>query len=405
MFINGSSTLGATATTAVTRASLTGVPFGIGNYHAAGGGFGASGAAWYVGYISNLRVIKGTALYTSSFTLSNNMLTAISGTSLLTLQYNGSNNNNMFVDKSSITAIVTRAGDTSQGTFSPYSGSYSVYFTGTGMYLSSPTNAGIALGTGDFTIEFWMYSFDVSNTTQKGPFQISATAGGLQTSYTSGVTLVQGVNGVTGVAGAFTVIIGATSLGSGATPVITTSTWYHIAITRQSGTARVFLNGALIISGTAADNLTGTYLVIGGYYSTAYIFNGYLSNFRLIKGAALYTSVFAIPIKPLAVTSQTTVLACNGPAVTMDSSINKMALTVTGTPSSSLLSPFSPSTLTQNQGNYSVFFSSSWVNTPASSIYNIGTRDFTIEFWFYTTSVGGQYCCYALLTATLCFRC
>lgn len=387
MYINGSSTLGATATSAATRAGLTGVNLTVGNYYAAGGGLGASGAAWYQGYISNIRIIKGAALYSgASFTLSNNFLSAISGTSLLTAQYNGSNNNNMFVDKSSATAIVTRAGDTTQGTFSPYSGSYSVFFNGSSDYLTIPANTNLAL-PGDFTVEMWVYP-----TVAIGAYRALIATGGSGSTDQLIIGSDPSVNGI--------YYAGVVS-GNGVFPL--PNVWTHIAVSRSGTNVYFFLDG--VQQGTtktsSSSALSGTATVGIGYRVAQGdgLYAGYISNLRITKGTALYTATFAPSVKPLAVTSNTRLLACNGPAVTLDSGIDKLALTVVGTTRSSLLSPFSPSTITQNQGNYSVFFSASSLSTPSSSIYNIGTRDFTIEFWFYTTSVGGQFCSYFNLGA------
>ena len=58
--------------------SAGGLKFHIGNHTY------SSGTYFFPGYISNVRVIKGTAIYTSGFTVPTSPLTAISGTVLLT---------------------------------------------------------------------------------------------------------------------------------------------------------------------------------------------------------------------------------------------------------------------------------------------------------------------------------
>jgi hypothetical protein len=374
MFINGSSTLGATATSTATRAGLTGVPLSIGNYYASGGGLGAAGAAWYQGYISNIRIIKGSALYTSSFTLSNNLLSALSGTSLLTLQYNGSNNNNMFVDKSNVSAIVTRAGDTTQGTFSPYSGSYSVFFNGSSDYLTVPANTNFAL-PGDFTIEMWVYP-----TVAVGAYRALLATGGAGSTDQFVIGTDASIQG-----------IWCAGVISGNSVIPDPNVWTHIAVSRSGTNVYFFLNG--IQQGTtktsSSSALSGTATVGIGYRVAQGdgLFAGYITNLRVIKGAALYTGTFAPSVKPLAVTNNTQLLVCNSPAVTLDSSINKSALTVVGTTRSSLISPFSPSTLTQNQGRYSVYLNGSSrlvTNSIAGTAFGTGT--FTVECWIYMTA-------------------
>ena len=66
------------------------------------------------GYISNVRVVKGTAVYTAAFTPPTAPLTAISGTSLLTCQ------NNYFKDNSSNAFAVTANGNANPNLLNPF---------------------------------------------------------------------------------------------------------------------------------------------------------------------------------------------------------------------------------------------------------------------------------------------
>jgi hypothetical protein len=78
----------------------------------------------------------------------------------LLLSGNGSNNanNNTFVDGSTNNFAITRAGNTTQGTFSPYGPNWSNYFNGGGgATLVGLTNSSMtAVGTGICTVELWV---------------------------------------------------------------------------------------------------------------------------------------------------------------------------------------------------------------------------------------------------------
>jgi hypothetical protein len=71
------------------------------------------------------------------------------------------------------------------------------------------------------------------------------------------------------------------------------NTWYHVALVRYSGTTKLYVDGTAVPGLSQADtnNYTRQYLTVGGWYSTAYLLNGYISNFRVTRFAR-YTSDF-----------------------------------------------------------------------------------------------------------------
>ena len=386
MYLNGSSSLGGTASSSATKASLTSVNLSVGNYYSSGGTIGATGATYFSGYISNLRVIKNSALYTTTFTPGTTQLTASAGTQLLTFQYNGNLTNNNIVDYSNYNAVITRTGRMTSGTMSPYTGIYSLNVSGSN-WLYTPSNAILNFGTNDFTVEFWGYTtsfgngglvgwcmWDNGTTTARFTLNTSATGATTDSGYGLAFGTPTQVNSVT----------------------VVVNTWVHYALTRKGSDWRWYTNGVnnQYTTSSASFSPASVQTTIGNYPSSYSTATGYISNLRIVNGTALYSgsTSFTPSAIPLGMVPNTVLLMGTDGSFT-DKARNS-PITVSGTPSTIKLSPFAPSLYTQNQGYYSTYFSSSWLVTPSSSLYNIGTGDFTIEFWFNTTSVGGNYCTY-----------
>jgi hypothetical protein len=252
---------------------------------------------------------------------------------VLAVPMDGANNGTTFTDESATirgsgtAKAITRNGDTKTLTAqSKFYGS-SAFFDATGDYLTFPESSDFAFGTGDFTIECWMNSNDVSSSTQRGICQISSTSGGLQTSYANSIIIVQGIGAGTGLTGGLFVNIDNVNFGVN-TAVLSTGTWYHVALTRSSGNVRLFLNGNLHVSGTSTANLTCQNLVVGGYYNSSYLYNGYLQDFRIYKGVAKYTSNFTPPgLKVGTLTNGPTYSSANGGSIVFDGADDYTQLT------------------------------------------------------------------------------
>ena len=242
----------------------------------------SGGSSSLNGYLSNIRINNTTALYTASYTPSTTPLTAVTNTQLLCNFTNaGILDNAMISDQETV-------GNAQVSTSIKKYGTGSMSFDGTGDRLVSAANPGFAFNTGDFTVEGWIYTNTLSG--ERGFIQTSDTAGGLKTSYTTGILFAIGTSPYT-----LNVNVGNTNVSSGST-YLAINTWYHVAVTRASGSVRLFINGALVGGPTTITaNLTGQNLCIGGYYNTSYLWNGYVDDLRITKGYARYTAAFTAP--------------------------------------------------------------------------------------------------------------
>lgn len=209
----------------------------------------------------------------------------------------------------------------------PTPANYVGTFDGSTQYLFTPTSSNLTLGTGDFTIECWVY---IPALATRGVFQTTSAAGFPGSQSGIGVYL--------GSSGNWNVYFG----GANYTPSATFSAnqWMHIAVCRSSTTSKFFINGVSLQSITDSTNYTQSYFAIGGFLSTSYLWAGQITNFRVLKGTALYTTDFAPPTNRLTAITNTQLLTLQDSTI-VDNSANNFTLTNTGTVTTSLQYPFS----------------------------------------------------------------
>ena len=231
-------------------------------------------------YISNLRIVKGTAVYTATFTPPTAPLTAIAGTSLLL------NATNAGIFDATGKNDLSTVGDARVSTSVTKYGSGAMYFDGTGDSLTVLSSAFFNFGTVDFTIECWVYPITISTSVVIIDTRNSDVMGAWDFNIQSNSKL--------------DFIYGASRLTS--TTSISTNVWTHIAVTRASGVIRLFINGVVETTtatySSAIDALS--FPSIGGGRSTGansvtgYYFNGYIDDLRVTKYAR-YTTTFTPP--------------------------------------------------------------------------------------------------------------
>ena len=284
--------------------------------------------------------------------------------------------NNTFLDGSTNNFTVTRNGNTTQGSFNPFVSTYpysvatnggSAYFDGTGDYLSVAALTSVAFGSNDFTVECW------ANTGQNA-YQLlydsrpSATAGAYVALYVYG-----GLNFVLNVNGSAQITSSTISL----------NTWYHVAISRVSGTTRMFVNG--VSAGSFADSTV--YLnglgapTIGANGLGSQPFFGYISNLRVVNGTGLYTTTFTPPTAPLtAVTNTALLLGMSNGAIYDNAELNNLETVGTAQISTSVYKYGTGSMKFNGAGDALVT-----VNKTALKMGGAGAP-FTMECWIYPTA-------------------
>jgi len=301
---------------------------------------------------------------------------------LNTTSTNGAQNNT-FQDSSSNGYTITRAPLTgplapSQGTFSPYSQTgWSNFFPASGSYLTVPASSDFAPGTGDFTVDGWI--FTGSNTLQT---IFAQTVGG--TNY----FVVEANAPINRIQITSTASGGGTAITSAATLVL--NEWNYFCVSRTSGTVTVWCNGSAGTPTSNTHNLTNTtYVPTIGTYSHATTTNpliGYLSNLRYIKGTAL--SGATVPTAPFATnTANQSLLTCQSNRFfDGNTTLSAKTLSVAGTPSVQAFEPFAPGSAysTTTIGGSGYFDrSGDYLDVSSNSNLTIGTSDFTIAMWLY----------------------
>ena len=246
----------------------------------------------------------------------------------------------------------------------PFVGAGYVEFDGTGDYLSIADSADFDFGTGDFTLEFWVYiktsgQTDVlfvkrNSNAVYAPFMFILLNGDLQARYST-----------TGSSWSTTTIKTNAN--------ISTNTWHHVVMVRSGSSFTGFYDGQSVAMTSSSSSLTSNTddLVIGGDKNTNY-FDGYISNLRVLKGTALYTSDFTPPSSPLTAVTNTKLLTCQGNSIS-DASSSGHTITVNGDATANLGFPASA---------FEFDGVDDYVDCGNNSILDVG-NNITVNVWFY----------------------
>ena len=357
LYLNGTRAGTATHTSNVSFSGLQ-----IGRYN--GGGYEIDG------YVRDVRLVKGSSIYDptqTSLTLPTEPLTAVTNTTFLAchLPY--------IADGSTTGHAITVNGNTSTQPFAPYDAQEysatdhggSAHFDGSGDYVRTSTDASLTMGNGDFTIEGWFYN------TGTAQYQFVFDGRNGEGNSADNIYLYT-LNG-TGLRLGFA---GANDAGSMS---ISQNQWYHFALVRSgSGTNNVqlYLNGKSVYSLSSTQNFSSTTkMTIGRRFTLNNDFTGHISDFRVVKGTAVYTANFTPPTAPLTAITNTSLLLQGTDAGIIDKAQGVKSVKLVGDTKSSTTQTkyLSSSMYFDGTGDY--------VQTNTSDLYNLGTDQFTAECW------------------------
>ena len=163
--------------------------------------------------------------------------------------------------------------------------------------------------------------------------------------------------------------------------------WFHVCIARNSGTTTFYING--VSEGTWSDSTNYDEidkLWIGRKHTSANSnFLGWISNFRLVNGTAVYTSNFTPPIAPLTAIANTKLLTCTKPDAVDDISGRGHTVTKVGTATHATFNPFPWATT----GYGSLFFDKNndrikYAAGGGNAVTGMGSlSDLTVELWVF----------------------
>ena len=347
-----------------------------------GGGTGQTNRT-LAGRIFDFRIVKGTAVYTGGtsvgdlvFTPSIEKLENISGTVLLTAR------SNRFIDESSSSHSVGGAGSVIVTPFTPLA-QESEYDVGDNKgSLYSPSvgagrvsfTTGSSLVTGDFTIEGWFY---LDSTGAASSYGTVINNGG---THASALALSYGDQGLYHRIYIGTLQRPSTSFTNGwmisTNKYALENRWTHIAIVRDTGKIYLYLNGVKqYFAEWISRSYVHEYITNNSALDANFLVGGWHGSTSDVKftDSAVYTANFTPPTSPVSPTNADTYLPMDNPGIFDKTS--KHSLTLIG--------DVSTSTTQTKYADTAIYFDGTGdvIRTDLNEIYNVGTNDFTVEFW------------------------
>ena len=302
--------------------------------------------------------------------------------------FDGANNgvNNAFDDGSASNHTVTAAGNVTQGSFGPFArpdGEWGVSFDGATSSLSLTNDSDISLN-GDFCIEGFINfnATDLEGNKWRTVF-FNGASGGTQIA-------IENSNSQ------FIFYHGSTLLTTSSAPAL--NTWHHFAISRTgSGTNNLslYFNGSRVsqTSSTVTFGASSGTSKIGAFTDTTGVWAGSISNFRIVKGSAVYSgSSITVPTSKLTAITNTKLLTCQSNRF-VDNSASAHTITPAGNVAVTAFGPILTSSVYDPAVNgASAFFDGTGdqISVADSSDFDVGAGLFTAEAWVYPTNPASQ---------------
>jgi hypothetical protein len=284
--------------------------------------------------------------------------------------FNGADGSTTFTDQKGISWVST--GDPELDTAQSVFGGAALHLDGND-YITS-TDASLAWGTGDFTIECWVRFSALSGNN----FVFTWGAGwGLYTR-SGGWSVFDGV-------GSEVIVVVGT---------VVINTWYHVAISRRGSTLRFFVNGVQLGGNvTNSTNHSSAVLRLGAQPGGIGLMTGWIDEARA-TAAARYVSNFTTPAAEFLnakgdpnFANVVSLIHWNGANGSTTYTDQIVARTWTnGTQGGALTTAdfrFSTASLKFSLGG------ANQVDSDAGADFTYGTGDWTIEWWFKTPSNAG----------------
>lgn len=257
-------------------------------------------------------------------------------------------------------------------------------------YILVPSSLDFALGTRDFTIDLW---FNIPSISPMGSYAFANIWDTGEEHFWFGYNS----------ANMRFEIHTSSSTSYNVSNLISSNTWYHVALVRDGNTLKLYKDGSQIGSDIpCSDNIGG----VGEPFRIGPDGEGnsakhYIDNFRYAKDETLWTSNFNTTEEGLFYPSSEPEEPYTGPYTgPYDGNLGKLFIDaedaiwdITG--NHTLSSNFSVNTDQKKAGNSSIYMpqnSDNELSVPAHADFDLADNNFTIDFWFYTTNGEGMHC-------------